>query len=696
MSRFTSLLREHWLPLLVINTGLWSLVIYFLVATPRTWTAQAELIVPDTTSELEADLGTLGNLNSGDGVSYTQQLNPLKSLMSVLLSGDTLRPVWQADPEQGDFPRLGAYRSLFSLSPQSESTILTLRVEGSSPALAQQRSTALINRLQMRLSELRSGDANERSKFLKIEQEKARSKLEAARSALTQFQQTSKLVDSQAQTGQLVTTVETLSNQQAQLLAEAEAREVQVRMLSVRLNLSPAEAVRSLKLGENKTYDFSRKRLSEIEAQLAAKRTELTDRNPEVLQLLEERRSLQRQLAIQISNAVSQNRPSGENSASLIQQLVLAESESQALRRQANALQQQIDRKQVAIQSLPAQQSRLLELRRQYGIAEGVYKGIEAQIQQTNLNAFSTYPSVQVLDRPDVDPLPTSPKRRLMILGGLLSSLLGSAAVILWRENWNPFLRPSDLEATALPVLRRIRKLQSLDSSTDIRFETAVELQCLASTISMTHLSKGRLLISSSGAGEGKTTITLGLAIALTILGFRVLIVDGDWYQADLSRRLGYGNYGLSDYQGLPVQIRSNLDLLPISPRPEGMSEYIASGTFAHHLSEVQTGGDYDYVLVDSPPVSLTNETLLMARAIPQVMFVVWPEQSKRQIFVDGIEQLKRHRAQIIGLVVNGESAPQGRYQDRIMSGLAKMLLHVEATTVSDDARYDTTDSEQR
>lgn len=698
MNKITSLLRQYWLPLAGINAGIFSLAACSMIFIPKVWTAQAELIVPDTTTDLEANLGTLGNLSNSDGATYTQQVNPLNSLTSVILSGDTIRPVWQNDPERDEYPRLQNYKALFTLSPQSQSTVLTLQANGSSPELAKKRAGALIETLQRRLSELRAGDVTERAKFLKVKLEKARQDLSESRSTLTQFKQRSNLVSSDEQTGQLIEALSALTDQKVQLLAQADARDTQVDVLSARLNLSPEAAVRSLKLGENKAYDQDRARLSDIEAQLAAQRTQLTDQNPEVQALIEQRQSLRQKLSSQLSQAASQSADvgSGDNSAALLQQLVLAESESQSLRQQANQLQSQIDAKQATLTSLPVQQSRLLELQRQYDIAEGIYKGIVAQIQQTNLNAFSTYPNVQLLDQPDVDSRPTSPNRRLIALGALLSSCLSSLAILLWLENWNPFLRPSDLEATALPILRRIPKFQGLEASTDLRFETAVELQRLASFISMTPLSKGRLLISSSGAGEGKTTITIGLAIALTTLGFRVLVVDGDWYQADLSQRLGYGNYDLSDYQGLPIAIRPNLDLLPITPCPEGVPEYIASGTFAHHLSEAQTGGGYDYVLVDSPPVSLTNEAMLMARAINQVLFVVWPGKSQRKFFADGIDQLKRHRAHIIGLVINGEAAPREPYQYRIMAGLAKTLVHVDAKVSSDDDFDDASDSESR
>jgi Mrp family chromosome partitioning ATPase len=64
--------------------------------------------------------------------------------------------------------------------------------------------------------------------------------------------------------------------------------------------------------------------------------------------------------------------------------------------------------------------------------------------------------------------------------------------------------------------------------------------------------------------GEGKTTVTLGLARALVDLGFRVLMVDGDFLQAELTHKLGYTKELNST--PTPISIEPNLNLLPAIP----------------------------------------------------------------------------------------------------------------------------------
>jgi len=84
-------------------------------------------------------------------------------------------------------------------------------------------------------------------------------------------------------------------------------------------------------------------------------------------------------------------------------------------------------------------------------VAEGVYKGIIAQIQQGNTNPST---NVQILDRPTIDPKPSVPSRRLIAYGGILAAIFGSMALILFLETRNPLLSPKDL-ASGVPYMGR-------------------------------------------------------------------------------------------------------------------------------------------------------------------------------------------------------------------------------------------------
>lgn len=663
MNRIAAIALRHCKYLILFNVLVLAATGFKVAKSSSYWTANAQLIMPDTTSNLDANLGPLGSLKSGNP-AFSVMVNPLKVQISILTSDALMEQVLHADPEKKKFSRLASYKSLFEVTPEEQSTTILLAVTGSSPELARQRATNLINLYQQRLNELRQVDSESRAQFSKKPLEQAQQRLAQAQEALARFQTTSGLVNSEEQTKGLVTTLSNLSTAQAQAQAQARASENQVRALSERLGLTPNQAILSLSLAENKEYQFVRAKLTEIEAKLAEIQSSYTANHPKVQNLVLQRDELQRQLERYITQSIgnakveTQVGSNNEGRGALIQQLILAESAVSAQQRQAAQLQSQIDQLNQNLKLIPINQARLLELRRQYEVAEGVYRALVAQTQQVKIDSFNAYPNIQVLNPPTVDPKPTGPKLKLIVIGGLMASLLGSIALAVLLESRDPLLSPNQLQSRKFPIVISIPRLKpspgvrhsgmelALGSDTDIEF------QRLASVISLQPLKDPRLLITSAIEGEGKTTVTLGLAKALVGLGFRVLLVDGDFRQAQLSRCLVY-EQKLSSANRL-VQLQARLDLLPTSIKQGNIAELVTQGQFEQSLAAAQSASSYDYILIDSAPVSLTSETALMAAIIPNVLLVVRPELSKRNSVNDSLNQLAQHHARILGLVVNG------------------------------------------
>ncbi|MBD2105036.1 tyrosine-protein kinase domain-containing protein [Leptolyngbya sp. FACHB-261] len=666
-NKVTAIVGRHWKTLLGLNLIILAATVGSIAFAKRAWTAKAQLILPSTTSNLDANLGTLGSLSNGE-TGFSNQVSPLKVQSSILLSDDLLKRVLAKDPEKEQFG-LGRYRGLFKVTPQEQSTIISLEVNGSSPELAKQRTTALTQAYVQRLNELRRDNGAAREQFSRSELERSRRNLAQAQSALASFKRTSGLVNGDEQTKGIVSTISSLTAAQAQAQAQAQSAAARTQALAARLSQTPDQAIRSLRLGENQSYQFTRQKLSEVEAQLVQARAQFKDNHPRVQGLISQETALRAQLAQYVAQAAA-NVPGvdttvgdSDGRVALIQQLVLAESDSRAQRRQAEQLERQVNQLSKTLKSIPNNQARVLELQRQYDITEGVYKGLVAQVQQASVDAFNTYPNVQVLDSPTVDPNPSSPKEAHAVLGGLLASLFGSLALALLLEGRNPLLSPKDLQGTEFPMVVRLPRLKRPGLGLEIDADTEVEFQRLGSATSLLSLDNHRLMITSSTAGEGKTTVTLGLAVALADLGFQVLLIDGDFRQAQLSRTLGYAERADTDQAAIPL--RPGLDLVPTSPKQGKVVELVARGRFERYLSGWQSKGNYDYILIDSAPVNLTSETALMATAAHNVLFVVRPGTSNRNAVNQSLEQLAHHNAEIAGLVINGVEMATEAYRYR-------------------------------
>jgi polysaccharide biosynthesis transport protein len=660
MNRIATIVIRHWKPLIAWNIILILLAAGVLHRSKPAWTAKGALILSANNKNLNANLGKLGNVSDGE-TFFSQQVNPLMVLSSILTSDDTMEQLRSIDPEKDRFPRVESYKALFKVKPEETSTIVSISVIGRDADLAKLRADNFIQIFQQRLNQLRQDDAAQRSSFILKELDQAKNNLDQAQNKLSAFKQATGLVNSEEQTKHLVGTINTLTTAQAEAQAKASANQAQMEALGDRLQMSPEQAMGTLRLNERPDYQYARQKLAETETALSKAEAIYAQGTPEIESLQDERKKIQSQIAQYSQGAAAQgpgiNPGTGVNIGQLLQQMIVAESSTNASSHQATTLQTEINQLQSTLQSLPAQQAKLLELQRQYDITEGVHNGLVAKVQETRVNTFSNYPSVQVLDPPKVDSKPTGSKKIPIIMGTVLACSFGSLALLLLLEGRNPLLSPSDVQRSEMPILGNLPLIRLQWRSVSSLSEPSVEFQRLASAVSLMPLLKRQILITSAIAGEGKTTVTLGLAQALVSLGFQVLIVDGDLRrkptpQGTLSQRLGINLP--PEVSGISVPVKPGLDFLSFTLSDQEVMEFIAQGGLERSLTNLQQELGYDYILIDSAPVCSSSETALMAAAIKSLLWVVRPGMSQRFPLQKATTGLSRHGVQWLGMIING------------------------------------------
>ncbi|MGF1480895.1 MAG: GumC family protein [Cyanophyceae cyanobacterium] len=674
MNHTFSVVRRHWKPLLGLNCVVlaataYAATVYAEKSSPPVWEAEAQLNLPAKEGNLNADLGTLGSIRDSS-IGFSNAVNPLVVQSEIITSDSVLERVLEVDPENEDYSKLSSYRGLFSAEPQEQTTMISLSAEGSSPELAIERLNNLVDAYQQRLNELRQQDASVREQFAQGELEQSHQNLLQAQNQLNEFQRSTGLVNVDVQTGELIESINELKTRHAQILADAQANETEAKMAAAFLQITPQQAMNSLRLAENVEYQAVREQLSQTEIALAEARSRYTNENPKIQSLSLERQELQEQLNQQVAKAIpgvavtSVDATLGGSGADsrigMITDLIRTQITAQGLQQQASQIQNRVEQLSSELAFVSKNKAQLTELQRKYDIAEGIYKGITAQVSQSKINTFDSYPNVQLVDGPTLDPEPTEPNRKLVILGGILAAAFGSMSILFFLESRKPLLSPKDLQQVEFPVLGRVSRLKQPHLRWELDAEAETEFQRLASALSFLQLENRRLMVTSATFSEGKTTVTLGVAIALAKLGFRVLVVDGDFRQAEMSRRLGYTKIDPEDNTSL-VSVYPGLDLMPALIMPTDRICEFTREKFNQRLSTAQQTGRYDYVLVDSAPVSLVSETPLMSAAAQNVLFVVRPGTSDRYSVIDSLDQLQRHSAQVKGLIVNGvESRTEG------------------------------------
>lgn len=663
-SYITNILR-HWRPVAVFNSVILLFAFISAQSVDKVWMAEAQLILPNSTDDLNLDLGTLGELGGGEGLTFTPQVDSRQILASILLSNDLLERVRELDPEKAAYPGIGSYKTLFDVETDSASTVISLSAEGLEPTIARDRLAIFIDVFQNRLIELRSDNVQNRSDFVQEALIEAKTNLTEAGQALSSFQTETNLINLDSQSSELVNAISQLVLIQGEATAEFQANQARLSSLSERLGQTPEQAILALDLSENGGYQSIQAELSKLEVELLEARALSTDQHPQVLYLLAQREKLLRQqerYILDVAGSVEGVNPSiGQGYAALIQQMILAESEARALGEQASQLQTQLDQLNGRLLQFPSAKARFAELQRDYDIAQGVYNGLMAQIQANRVNALSTYPSVQILDQPATTSGTVGSGRKPIVLGAMLASIFGSFAIIAYLESRNPLVPLKDFQSTAFPILRYIPYLKQDITFGDFSLGSG-EFQRLASTLSMAH-QKSWFVIASPDTGEGKTTVTIGLAKALKFLGFRVLMVDADFHNHHLSKQLGYPSRTapvLFEASPTPIPIEPGLDLLSrtVIKTESRRARFGCARELVEAVKAISKIEQYDYVLFDTAAIAKDNETVILAKEIESVLMVVWAGKTRKRAFYDSLGQLEAHRIKRPSLIINGTNAP--------------------------------------
>ncbi len=664
MKKTTKIAVRHWKFVLAWNKIILGIAVANIAFLPRVWISKSLLILPTSTNKVDADLDESNDLKTKE-VGFSQQVNPLNVISSIATSDNVLKKVWEQDPQKTSYKQLSEYRGLFDVSPENDSTVISLSVEGSTPRLAKERAQNLIASLRERLQELRQDRVISQSEFIQDEVRQAHRKLMDAQKKLNKFKEAGNLISDEHDAQQTVITINALNKTRVEALAEAKAAQAQTRILSARLSLPPQTALKSLQTQGAETSLSIREKLSKVNTSLQEAQSYLTNNHPRIENLKFQQQELRKELqGEQISN--NSVNPVGINpnitDRNIVQQLILAESQAEAMSSKAQQLQIQINYLREQLKKLPAKQGILMDLQRRYDITKKIYNSLVTQAEKVRLSAFDTYPSFQLLDEPFVNNEASNPNIQLIILGAVLISIFGSVAIILLRERHNPLISPKDIQQKNFPVLASIPYMKGLDAHMEEGINEKVEFQRLASAISLLHLENKSLMIASANSGEGKTTVTLGLANALIDLGFRILIVDADFRKCELTQSLGYYGQSIGDLKLRPINVFENVDLLALRVPEERIAEFVARGGFEQRLNTVKNFAQYDYILVDSPPVALTSEAAILGKIIHNILFVVRAGISSRNCFHDSVEQLKRYQAEVIGLTVNDVDSHNEKY----------------------------------
>ncbi len=197
-------------------------------------------------------------------------------------------------------------------------------------------------------------------------------------------------------------------------------------------------------------------------------------------------------------------------------------------------------------------------------------------------------------------------------------------------------------------------------------FGEAIRLLRIRVEKEMAKSDKHVLIVSSSIPGEGKTTVSVNLAIALARNDKRVLLIDCDMYNPSVARALKptmgkvLGNFTFGETEkkaAVHSQTIKNLFTILLSEGKGSSGRSLSSSDLRQLVHSSRKG--FDYVILDTPPCSLLADTAEMASAADCALMVVRQDYAPRDKILDGARLLTDSGLPLIGYVMNGVSGTQ-------------------------------------
>ena len=221
--------------------------------------------------------------------------------------------------------------------------------------------------------------------------------------------------------------------------------------------------------------------------------------------------------------------------------------------------------------------------------------------------------------------------------------------------------------------------IQNINMDPSLKFRVEEAYKSARTNIMFSVMKKGckTIVVSSSAPNEGKTTTTINLAITFAQADQRVLLIDGDLRKPKIHHYFAVPNSpGLTNYLGSKVGSNGsenvdlfsvihptefeNLSVLCSGSIPPNPAEILGSEPMAEFLKEISS--NFDYIIIDTPPINVVSDALPVIRESDGVILVVRSNQSTHPDIQRTLSTLEFIDAKILGFIVNFVDTGKGKY----------------------------------
>ena len=588
-------------------------------------------------------------------------LNGLRSIVEIFKPGSEL------NEDQLAQNAINIYQERLLISIVRNTSLIDISFESFNPEMAAKIANEHAN-AYIKLSDSRRFNSTSGAKeFLEKEIDVVQSRLETSEKQLNDFARKNGVIDIDDRNNIMIERLGELNRSLSEVQAsriDAETRNLQARSSDIQFLSS---------VNEDPLISVLRQELVSLKAEYLELSKIYKPKYPLMLQLKAKMQEVESNIELQVNKIVG-----------------VMDSNFEQLKLREELLNVELDKLKTEMLNLQDRAISYNILKREWEANQELYSGLLERTKEVGVATGMELNIASVVDSAVAPRKPSSPNLKLNILLAALLGLafgLGVAFLLAMLDNTvndveqlnqithvghlgiSPMIELDDGANDNIDSSKR-KKMIDLLVHRDPGDAFSESIQSVRTSLSYARAGgfPKTIMLTSSLASEGKSTVTMNLAISCANAGKKVIIIEADLRRSRLYKAFGLPSApGLSDYlvgskDARPYRIKQieNLSVLVGGSKTPNPVDLLGSQEMRELIAKYEE--KYDLVIVDCPPVLMLADSIIVSRMVEAVLFVVMAHETPKDAIKGSIQRLRSVNAPLIGTVLNKVQANHAGY----------------------------------